>query len=66
MEITQERLLEAKRQITSIQHTLGETRKTLEAKEEPRRYRSQITLIKRRLDAFELALQLIDRELNRW
>ena len=43
MEITQERLLEAKRQITSIQHKLGETRKTLEAKEEPRRYRSQIT-----------------------
>ena len=66
MEITQERLLEAKRQITSIQHKLGETRKPLEAKEEPRRYRPQITLSKGRLDAVELALQLNDRELSRW
>ncbi len=57
-------LLEAKRQIDSTLHKLRETIKTFESKENPDRYKSQITLAKRRVKAFEIANCLIERELE--
>ena len=54
IEYTKEDMIEAKRQIDSTLHKLRETVKTLEAKETPSRYKSQITLAKRRIAAFEL------------
>lgn len=63
MEYTEEELLEAQRQIASTVHKLGEVIKTLEAKDAPKRYGSQITLAKRRVAAFTLAGELIQREL---
>ncbi len=60
---SKEELLEAKRQIDSTLHKLQETVKTLEGKENPIRYKSQITLAKRRIQAFTLAVSLIEREL---
>ena len=65
MEYSREDLLEAKRQIDSTVHKLRETIKTLRSKENPERYRSQITLAQRRVSAFELADFLIGRELAR-
>lgn len=65
MEYTREELLEAKRQIDSTLHKLREVLKTLEGKGEPRRYASQITLAKRRIDAFSLANGLIETELEK-
>ena len=62
-QMTLEELLEAKRQIDSTLHKLQETVKTLEGKENPIRYKSQITLAKRRIQAFTLAVSLIEREL---
>ena len=44
MTCSEEELLEAKRQIDSTLHKLRETVKTLEGKENPARYRAQITL----------------------
>ena len=44
MDFSKEELLEAKRQIESTLHKLRETITTFEAKEEPQRYKSQITL----------------------
>ena len=64
MVYSEEELLEAKRQIDSILHKLAETVKTLEGKESPARYKSQITLAKRRIQAFTLAVDLIQRELE--
>ena len=64
MEYTKDDLLEAKRQIDSTLHKLREDIKTLQAKENPARYRSQITLAERRVRAFELANALIEREAN--
>ena len=64
MEYTREELLEAKRQIDSTVHKLRETVKTLEGKEQPERYKSQITLAGRRIEAFELATALIEKELK--
>lgn len=58
-----EELKEAKRQIDSTLHKLREVVKTLEGKNEPVRYKSQITLAKRRIRAFEIANGLIEREL---
>lgn len=49
MEYTKEELIEAKRQIDSTLHKLREVIKTFESKENPVRYKSQITLAKRRL-----------------
>ena len=65
MEFAKEELAEAKRQIDSTLHKLRQTRKTLEAKRQPERYRSQITLAARRIRAFEIALSLIECELER-
>lgn len=64
MDYRREDLTEAKRQIESTLHKLRETVKTLEAKEKPDRYKSQITLAKRRIAAFEIAIYLIEKELE--
>lgn len=63
MEYTKDDLIEAKRQIDSTLHKLRETVKTFEAKENAARYKSQITLAKRRIRAFELANYLIEKEI---
>ena len=65
MDFSKEELLEAKRQIDSTLHKLDETIRTLEGKEDPRRYKSQITLARRRVEAFSIAKALIERELGR-
>lgn len=65
MEYTKEELVEAKRQIDSILHKLRATITTLESKENPTRYKSQITLAKRRVQALEIASVLIDEEIRR-
>lgn len=57
-------LLEAKRQIDSTLHKIREVIKTFEAKENPSRYKSQLTLAKRRLKAFGIANQLIGEKLT--
>lgn len=49
----------------TVTHKLRETVKTFEAKEDTLRYKSQITLAKRRVEAFTIANELIDRELDR-
>ena len=64
IEYTKEELIEAKRQIDSTLHKLRETVKTLEAKKTPSRYKSQITLAKRRIAAFELANHLIEKKIG--
>ena len=64
MTYTKEELQEAKRQIDSTLHKLRETVRTLEGKENPSRYKSQITLANRRIQAFGLAVSLIERELE--
>lgn len=65
MEFTKDDLVEAKRQIDSTLHKLRETIKTLESKGNVDRYKSQITLAKRRVDAFEIADQLIENEIEK-
>ena len=64
MEYTKEELLEAKRQIDSTLHKLRETILTLQGKENPAQYKSQITLDQRRVKAFEIAVALIEKELE--
>lgn len=64
MPYTREELTEARRQIASTLHKLREVVKTLEEKENPARYRSRITLAKRRIGAFTIANAQIERELN--
>jgi limonene-1,2-epoxide hydrolase len=61
---TQEELLEAKRQNDSTLHKLRKTVKTFEQKENPGRYKSQITLAKRRIMALELSNGLIEQQLE--
>ena len=61
---SKEELLEAKRQIDSTLHKLRETVRTLEGKGNAARCKSQITLAKRRIQAFTIAVQLIERELE--
>lgn len=46
-------------------HKLKASRATLESKENPERYKSQITLATRRIKALELANDLIENEINR-
>lgn len=62
MTCSKEELLEAKRQIDSTLHKLRQRLRTLESKENPARYKSQITLAKRRIEAFTIAVSLIERE----
>ena len=64
MTYSREQLAEAGRQIDSTPHKLREVVKTLEAKPEPARYKSQITLAKRRIEAFTIVGALIERELE--
>ena len=64
MDYTKEQLEEAQRQIDSTLHKLREVVRTLEGKENPARYKSQLTLARRRIDAFTLANELIRRELD--
>ena len=64
MNYTATELPEAKRQIDSLLHKLRETIKTLESKENSERYKSQITLAKRRVEALDIANVLIMRELS--
>lgn len=59
MKHSKEELTEAQRQLDSTLHKLRETVRTLEGKERPERYRSQITLARRRIRALEIALSLI-------
>lgn len=65
MDYSTEELVEAKRQIDSTLHKLRETIKTLEAKENAFRYKSQITLAKRRVKAFEIANHFIEFEIDK-
>ena len=64
MTYSKEELLEAKRQIDSTLHKLRETVKTLEGKENPARYKSQITLANGGMQAFPIAVSLIEGELE--
>ncbi len=64
MKPTKEELLEAKRQIDSTIHKLKESVKTMEAKENAAKLKSQITLAKRRAKAFEIAVTLIEKALQ--
>lgn len=64
MRYTDDQLTEAKRQIDSTLHKLRETLKTLEGKENPSRYKSQITLARRRIKAFGIAVDMIEKELD--
>lgn len=57
-------LKEAHRQIASILHKLRATVVTLESKDRPERYKSQITLAKRRIKALEIANELVGREVE--
>ncbi len=65
MEFSKAELEEAERQIRSILHKLREAVRTLRGKENPERYKSQITLAERRIRALETAERLIERELSR-
>ena len=65
MEFSREDLEGAKRQIDSTLHKLRETIKTFESKENAERYKSQITLAKRRVRAFEIAEWFISNELGK-
>ena len=64
MKYTIEELVEAKRQIDSTLHKLRKVIQTLEAKENPARYKSQITLTNRRIRAFEIANTCIENEIE--
>ncbi|MDO4443422.1 MAG: DUF1653 domain-containing protein [Slackia sp.] len=58
-------LAEAKRQFDSLIHKLEATRATLCSKDEPSRYKSQITLAERRIRACRIAKSLIEQLLPR-
>ena len=64
MQYEKEELAEARRQIESTLHKWRETVKALEAKEQPQRYKTQITLANRRIRAFEIAVELIETQLS--
>lgn len=64
MTCSEEELLEAKRQIDSTLHKLRETVKTLEGKENPAAIAPDY-LAKRRIQAFAIAVSLIEGELEK-
>lgn len=64
MAYSNEELCEATRQIDSTLHKLRETVQTLRGKENPARYKSQITLAERRIRAFSIANELIEQALE--
>lgn len=61
---TTEELTEARRQLSSVLHKTRAVVETLQAKEDPGRYKSQITLARRRVAAFEISIALIDEKLT--
>ena len=65
MEFSRDDLAEAIRQIDSTLHKLRKTIKSFESKENEERYKSQITLAKRRVKAFEIAVWFIENELEK-
>ncbi|MCI8440506.1 MAG: hypothetical protein HFF73_13525 [Oscillospiraceae bacterium] len=65
MEFTKDELREAKRQIDSTLHKLREAIKTFASKDNAERYKSQTTLAKRRIKAFEIANYFIEKELEK-
>lgn len=64
-EYTNEELVESKKQIDSALHKTKEVLKNFIEKENPDRYKSQITLAKRRIVAFEISSQLIEKEIDK-
>lgn len=64
MDYSTTELTEAKQQLDSILHKLKETVKTLEAKDSPERYKSQLTLANRRIQALTIAVELIETQLH--
>lgn len=64
MEYAREELLEAERQIESTIRKLEATVITFESKDNVSRYKSQIILAKRRIEAFTIALDLIREKLH--
>ena len=64
MEFSRDDLNEAKRQIDSTLHKLRETIKTFESKENQGRYKSQITLARRRVKPFEIGNNSIENKLK--
>lgn len=65
MPYTREQLKEALRQIDSTLHKLHEVVRTFENKPDPARYKPQLTLARRRIEAFSIAADLVRRELDR-
>ena len=63
MQRTEEELREAKRQIESTLHKLRATLATLEAKPNAGRLKPQITLARRRIAAFAIAVEIVDEKL---
>lgn len=64
MQYADKQLADAKRRIDSSLHGLRETLKTLGGKENLSRCKSQITLARRRIEAFGIAVGLIEKELD--
>ena len=64
MKYTIDELNRGQRQIDSTLHKLRETVKTFESKDNSERYKSQITLAKRRIKAFEIANYFIENEIK--
>ena len=63
--ITPSAVISIKRSLRSVSYThLDVYKRQLEGKETPARYKSQITLARRRIQAFTIALSLIERELD--
>lgn len=61
---TEEELLEARRQIGSTIRKLRNSAATMETKPNADKLKPQITLARRRIRAFEIADELIERELT--
>ncbi len=64
MKCTIDELTAAKRQIDSTLHIRSETVKTFESKDNSDRYKSQITLAKRRIKAFDIGNYFIENEIK--
>lgn len=64
MQHMEEELREARKQIESTLRKLRETLATLQAKPSADRLKPQITLAKRRIEAFGIAVDLIDEKMG--
>ncbi len=65
MEPSKEELSEANRQLASTIHKLKASIQSMEAKENAARRKSQIALARRRGKAFEIAVTLMEQELEK-